>query len=218
MQKRPLNLKEKIKISSLSALGFSFIWVLDKSYRVEKINFNPAQSSVIYAVWHGWQYGLLDIHPRENLHLLVSQSNDGEIIGKISKMLGYSLIRGSRGRGGTEALRKILKVLNEGKNIAYTVDGPRGPIHKVKDGIIKIAQMSQAPVIPLVPAAKWKTGAKSWDKYQIPHLFTKIITVFGDPIYIPKNISEEQGETYRLNLENELFRLKNTAEELLRKA
>jgi len=214
MNERRLHLREKIKITFLSSLAYAAIWVLDSSYRVKKHNFKSEISPVIYAVWHGWQYGLLGIHPRKDVHLLVSRSNDGEIIGRISSLLGYSLIRGSRGRGGTQALREILKVLKKGKKVAYTVDGPRGPIFKVNDGIIKIAQMSGVPIVPLVPAAKHVSSAKSWDRYQIPHLFTPVNTVFGDPIHIPKEINEEQVENYRKQLEDKLFELQKIAESL----
>ena len=213
---RPLNTDEIIKISVLSTVAFSAIWVLDRSYRVEKINFNPNLGPVIYAVWHGWQYGLLDIHPRKNLNLLVSKSNDGEIIGRISSLLGYSLIRGSKGRGGEAAIKEILKALKAGQSLAYTVDGPRGPIFNVKDGIIKIARRAQVPIVPLVPAAKWKSNAKSWDKYQIPHLFTKVVTVFGEPINIPKNINDSETEEYRKHIENTLLNLGNQAEKLIK--
>jgi len=213
---REFHAEEKRKIFLLSSLAFSAIWILDRSYRVEKINFNPELKPVIYAVWHGWQYGLLDIHPRKNLNLLVSKSNDGEIIGRISHLLGYSLIRGSKGRGGEEAIKAILKALKSGQNLAYTVDGPRGPIFNVKDGIIKLARRAQVPIVPLVPAAKWKSNAKSWDKYQIPHLFTKVVTVFGDPILIPKNITDSETEEYRKHIENVLFNLRDQAEEMIK--
>lgn len=206
---------KKIRISTFAPVAYAAVWLHDKSYRVKHYNYNPEMSPVIYAVWHGWQYGLLSVHPRKKLHLLVSKSEDGEFVGRFSQMLGYPLIRGSIKKGGTQALRDILKTLKNGDNVAYTVDGPKGPIHKVKEGIIKIAQLSGAPIVPVVPAAKFKLEAKSWDKYQVPILFSKVANVFGDPIYIPEDINEIQKEEYRLMLENKLFELKEQAESYL---
>lgn len=205
---------EERKIRTLSTAAFLAIWTLDKTYRRKIFNYDP-NFPCIYAVWHGWQYGLLNIFPRKRIHLLVSPSNDGEIITRISENLGYSIIRGSIGRNGSKALRNIIKTLRKGDSIAYTVDGPKGPIFKVKSGVIKIAQMSQIPIVPIVPHATWKTEAPTWDRYQIPFWFTKMVSVCGDPIYIPKDITEEQIEEYRLNLENELFRLQKEAENLI---
>jgi len=211
MTDRKLTLKEKIKIYFAANFAYSYISIMDKSLFTKLINYKPDLSPVIYAVWHGWQYGLLTLPNRENIHLLISNSNDGEIINIISKKLGYPTIRGSKGRGGTQALRKILKTLKKGGSVAYTVDGPKGPVRKVKDGIIQIAQMSQIPIVPVVPAAKHYYQANSWDLYKIPHMFTKTITVFGDPVYIPKDITSEQKEMYRKQLEDKLFELQIVA-------
>jgi lysophospholipid acyltransferase (LPLAT)-like uncharacterized protein len=74
--------------------------------------------------------------------------------------------------------------------------------------------MSGAPIIPVVPSAKRKFTAKSWDKYQVPYLFSPVITMLGDPIYIPKDINDEQKDAYRKQLEEELFRLRDAAEKV----
>jgi len=207
-----------LKVDVLSAICSGIIGTLDKSYRFKKINYKPELSPVIYAVWHGWQYGILSVKKeRGNIHLLVSKSRDGEFIGRISTNIGYKLIRGSKGIDGTKALREIIKVLKNGGNIMYTVDGSRGPIFKVKPGIIKIAQMAQVPIVPLVPEAKWKTNANSWDKYQIPYLFTPSVVVFGDPIHIPKDLDDNKIEYYRELLEVKLFELQKDAQKYLYK-
>lgn len=197
---------EERNVTIASTLAYAGLSVFDKSYIRKNINYNP-ELSCIYAVWHGWQYGLLNIFPRKKLYLLISPSLDGEIISRVSENLGFSTVRGSMKRDGTKALRELLKVLKRGDSIAYTVDGPRGPIFEVKDGIIKIAQMSRKPIIPLVPSVNWKYEAPTWDRYKVPLLFATIKSVFGEPIYVPKHISDEEVEEYRLKLENELFRL-----------
>jgi len=200
--------ERNIKIASTAA--FLGIWSMDKSLRRNIINYDP-DLSCIYACWHGWQYSLLNIFPREKLHLLVSPSNDGEIIARVSKKLGYSLIRGSMKRDGSKALRQILKTLKNGGSLAYTVDGPKGPIFKVKSGVIKIAQMSQKPIVPLVPHANWTFSAPTWDKYHFPIWFTKMVSICGEKIYVPKDASEADIEELRQHLENELFRLHEEA-------
>ncbi len=202
-------LKDKLKINSLYSLIFAPFYSFDVSLRHKKVNYKKDLPPAIYAIWHGRQFGLscIDKKDRHKLSILISKSNDGEIIAKLCDALGYSLIRGSKGRGGAKALREIISALNNGQNIAYTVDGPKGPIYKVKEGIIKIAQLSQSPIIPMVPITKIMIEAKSWDKYQVPYPFVKVTTNFGDPLYVPKEITDEEKEHYRQKLEDKLFEL-----------
>ncbi|MFA6990101.1 MAG: lysophospholipid acyltransferase family protein [Candidatus Gastranaerophilaceae bacterium] len=217
LQEGEKKLSEKVEANTLACGDFSYFFSLDHFSRIKYINYKPEIKPAIYALWHGWQYGLLAMKGKDRkntLNILISQSNDGETIAKTVKWLGFSTIRGSHNRGGTKALREIIKALKNGQTLAYTVDGPKGPIYQVKPGIIKIAQMSQVPIIPFVPYSKPFFEAKSWDKYQIPFfVFSKVTYAFGDPIYIPKDIDDEQLETYRLQLENELHLLDKKARE-----
>jgi hypothetical protein len=199
--------KEEFRVAIASNLASFFMTKFDASYSVERQGFNPDISGVIYAIWHGCQFCLLGIKPRKNLNILISQSNDGEIVARLAKNLGFSSIRGSMGRGGSQAVREILKTLKNGGNIAYTVDGPKGPACIVKQGIIKIAEMSGKPIIPLWGEASWAFQAKSWDSYKVPYPFARLKLYFGEAIFVPKNISDETAEQYRQKLEDEIFRL-----------
>ena len=53
-----------------------------------------------------------------------------------------------------QAFRTMMKRLQLGESIAITPDGPKGPKEKVKEGIIKLAQMTNTPIIPLVWATR----------------------------------------------------------------
>ena len=43
----------------------------------------------------------------------------------------------------------MIKAIENGESIAITPDGPKGPKEIVKDGIIKLAQTTGAPIVPL---------------------------------------------------------------------
>lgn len=202
---------EERKVTRYANLAYGGIKLLDVSCKFKNPNYNPQTKSAIFALWHGWQYGLLGVPSRKDLHLLISPSLDGEIIARVTEKLGFSTVRGSMKRDGSKALRELLKVLKADKAIAYTVDGPKGPICKVKEGVIKIAQMSQKPIIPLVSTVNWKIEINSWDKYKIPLPFATVKNLYGEPIYVPKKLSDDEVKEYRLNLENELFRLQKEA-------
>jgi len=200
----------RFKIVSLSNIAFSYLHILDLCAKRNVINYHPENKPVIYAMWHGCQWGLgvFPLEERKNINILISLSNDGEIISRVVNLMGFSLVRGSQGRNGDRALRNILDKIEKGQNIAFMVDGPLGPKQKVKKGIIKIAQMTQVPIVPLVPYTNQKICINSWDNYQIPyHFFIKASVCFADPIFVPKDITDDEQEEYRLKLENSLFDL-----------
>ncbi len=201
----------KIKYEVISALAAGGLNFLDRANHFEPHNFKQEDQPAIYAIWHGMQYCLGGIPDRKNVYILISKSRDGEIIAYTVKKIGFSTVRGSMGRGGTKATLEIIRILGEGKNVAYTVDGPKGPGHKAKIGVVRIAQMSGKPIIPVNSNSTFRYIFSSWDQYQIPLPFSKMPLVFGDPIYVPGDASDEELEQYRLKVENELFRLREEA-------
>jgi len=202
---------EEKQVTRYANLAYPGIKLLDNSCKFANENYKEDYKSAIFALWHGWQYGLLGVPHRKDLHLLISPSLDGEVIARVTEKLGFSTVRGSMKRDGSKALRELLKVLKAEKAIAYTVDGPKGPICKVKEGVIKIAQMSQKPIIPLVPSVNFKVQINSWDKYKVPLPFASVKNFYGDPIFVPKKLNDEETENYRQQLEDALFSLKQQA-------
>ena len=158
MKVKGLHLEEKtpsqqFRIKLFSDLAFAYLHQLDIQAKKFLVNYKPETSPAIYALWHGYQWGLglFPQEDREKLHILISHSIDGEMIARVCHLMGFSLIRGSHKRGGEQAIRDILSETKTSKNIAFMVDGPKGPKQKVKKGIIKIAKMAQVPIIPIVP-------------------------------------------------------------------
>lgn len=191
-----------LKVKYLPSIIFHIIMSYDVTAKVTKVN-EPVniEGPKIFASWHGRQYCFLHMTDRSKLSLLISKSNDGEIITTVVKRMGFNVIRGSASRGGMTAVRHMLEALNNGTSVAFTVDGPRGPIYDVKIGLIKLAQMSGAPIIPIVPATRTRIIVfSSWDKYNLPFYFSNIHYHYGDPIYIDKDADDEQLEQYRLQV------------------
>jgi len=203
-------LKEQIIIKLLSNIAFSYLHQLDIHAKKHLINYDPNKSPAIYALWHGyqWMLGMFPQEDREKLHILISKSNDGEMIARVCHLMGFSLIRGSHKRDGDKALRDILTETKAGNNIVFMVDGPKGPKQKVKKGIIRIAKMAQVPIIPICAYTPNKFCAKSWDNYQIPNnLWTKASMICGEPINVPQDIDANQEKKLIEKLENSLFDL-----------
>lgn len=204
---------DNLYINFISFFALIYFYFLDLFTRKKIINYRKFNKPVIYAIWHGLQnsVGCFSKEDRENINILISPSNDGEIANRICRMINFNTIRGSHKRRGSQALREIIRALKSGESVIYTVDGPKGPAYKVKNGILKIAQLSGATVVPISAHMKPIVKFNSWDKYELLTFFTSMTLVMGDEIMIPKDCNDEDGEKYRVTIENELYRLKEIA-------
>ncbi|MDD5434170.1 MAG: lysophospholipid acyltransferase family protein [Nitrospira sp.] len=203
----------------LTPLGFVLIYILGITYRKVIVNKDIEKSLLdrgvnpIYALWHGrllffpflyrWQW---------KLYTVVSLSTDGEIIARILRMFGVYVIRGSSYEGGTKAFREMVKVVKNKKSVFITVDGSRGPVFKVHGGVLHLARLGEVPVIPVTYGAEKAIVLKSWDRFIIPMPFTRVAVIYGEPLYIPRELKEEQHEIYRLLLEQRLNEMTTLAD------
>ena len=172
---------------------------------------NKELKPCIYVMWHSDQFCVYGIQDKAHLNVLISNSIDGEIVAYAVEALGFKTVRGSsKKKGAIEASMQMLSRLKEGECVAIMVDGPNGPLHTVKNGAIKLAELSGAPIVPVC----WYSGQKnfvnlpSWDKMTTPLLDVKIVNLYGSPIYIPSNDNEENEIDYKKIIKNSLDDLK----------
>lgn len=184
--------------------------------RIKEVN-NPELKPCIYAMWHAHQCCIHGIEDKGNLNVLISRSIDGEIIARTVQKWGFKVVRGSKGKkGAIEATMQLIDRLKNDECIAMMVDGPRGPAFQVKEGVIKIAKMSGAPIVPVYWYSPWFSFLKlpSWDSFRYPLLFTRLLNLYGEPIYVNSDNTDEQDEEVRIKLEESLNDLANRAPEV----
>lgn len=178
---------------------------------------HPEIGPCIYAMWHGNQFCVYGIPNRGKVNVLVSTSIDGDIITHCANNLGLKTVRGSTARkGAVGGTIQILDRIKKGESAAIMVDGPKGPAGKVKGGIIKIAQMANVPIVPVHWYSPQFNFIKipSWDSMRTPIFFTRIINIYGTPIYIPPNIDAEQEQIYKDKIRQSLCNLEAKAPEI----
>jgi Uncharacterized protein conserved in bacteria len=163
----------------------------------------------IYALWHGYALALAFFGLDRGIVVLVSRFRDGDIADGLLKRFGFETVRGSaeegrEGKGGRSALLKLMELLKEGKNVAITVDGPKGPPFKAKDGAIFLAQKTGAVIIPACVKFEKFLRLNTWDRLVIPYPFTKAQLLVGKEIKVSP---EDAIEDKRRELEEELLRL-----------
>ena len=139
---------------------------------------------------------------RKRTAAVVSASRDGQYIADLISMYGIRSIRGSSSRRGTNALLESVRLMkDEGLNVVFTPDGPRGPRYQMKPGPVMLASLTGAAVCPLSINASRYWSVKSWDGFQIPKPGATLTLVFGKLIHIPAGIEGEELEKWRLEVE-----------------
>lgn len=147
-----------------------------------------AGRGVVFALWHGNLLPPTYRHRGQGIVTLASRSGDGEYITRVLHHWSYHVVRGSSSRGGDTALRELVRLVRAGRSVAITVDGPRGPAGVLKPGVLQIAQLTGAPLVPVGSAASraWRLG--SWDRFLIPKPFARLRVVYGDEQYIARDM------------------------------
>ncbi len=169
----------------------------------------------ITCFWHGRLMMMSYAWPYEpSFHMLISSHADGQLIAKTINRLGFNTLEGSTKRGGSAALRAMVRTLKEGGYVGITPDGPRGPRMQASNGAIALAKLSGVPVLPLsYSASSWKMF-QSWDRFILPSLFTKGVFVWGEPIEVADNADDAAMETARQQLETALMNTTKQADKL----
>lgn len=182
-------------------IGFEEIW--DRVNRGERVIGALYHQDIVLAPY---------AFKGRNILTIASMSRDGEIITRIIEGLGFKVVRGSSSREGGRALRGMIESLKRGDALiaAITVDGPRGPAGKVKEGVILIAKRANAVIYPVICKARRNITLKNWDRTLIPLPFNHLIFRCGRPITVPKDINRRGLERIREEIERRLLTLTHT--------
>ena len=213
----------KLTQKLISLLGSMYVLFVYKTSTIDLKNRKNIESlfkkneSFIYAFWHDQLLMCpLTWDNDSEIKVLISKHRDGDIISKVISILGFGSIRGStnkpsknKNKGSLKAVRQIIKSLNNNISIGISPDGPKGPRHKVSDGIIHIARLSEKEILPVGIGFKKKWILNTWDKFIVPKIFNEICFVWGKPIKVSKN--SRQSLKLKKDLENLMNKLTNEA-------
>jgi len=167
---------------------------------------------VIFALWHNRLALCMRVYHklvrpqrgRDCLAALISASKDGALLAAVLERFGVQPVRGSSSRRGGQALVELISWSKRGYDIAVTPDGPRGPCYTAQEGVLVLAQLTGAPIIPVSCQLGWKIRVKSWDRFQIPLPFSTCELSFGEPIRIAREATPAERSKLRQHLEDVL--------------
>ncbi len=170
----------------------------------------------IVALWHQNMFPMLTWCINTRFTTIISKSKDGDFMAYTAETFGHVPARGSSSRGGKEALLEVIKEMKKGLPATMAIDGPRGPIYKVKPGTIEMARQTESAIIPWTCSSSSYWQFNSWDKMKLPKPFSKIVIIFGEPIWVDKNISTENFTKTQDELAEKIHQLTLTAESVLK--
>ena len=159
-----------------------------------------AARPLIYCVWHGrilmvpWVNARLRrTHGARAVSVMTSRSRDGGLVGGYVRRFGLDVVRGSSSRGGVTALRALVTAVRAGRDVALVPDGPRGPRGQLGPGVVALAGLTGAPVVPVGFAARPANRLATWDAFLVPAPFARAAVVFGAATTIARDADRERA-------------------------
>lgn len=147
---------------------------------------------IIYAFWHGRILMATYFWRNRGIVVMTSRSREGDYIARLIRLFGYGAARGSSSRGGRRALVEMIRELRRNSDVAFTIDGPRGPRYVAKPGAAWLAAKTGHAVMPFHISCRRSWVLSSWDRFHIPLPFTQALVLIHEPVLVRSEASEEE--------------------------
>jgi lysophospholipid acyltransferase (LPLAT)-like uncharacterized protein len=214
-----LKWSRRIQIPIIAALVYSVIRVLGPTLRFEVLGWHHAEKvyadkkQCIWAFWHRVIIPIVWWYRNHGVVVMNTTAFDGQWTRKVIEWLGFGTAQGSSSRGGLRGLAVMARRIEEGKDCAFTIDGPRGPRYIAKPGPVMLARKTGAPIMVFhVGVNRGRTFEKTWDHFLLPKLFARAVIFFAPPIFVPRDASVELMDAKHAEMQKELERVRDIAE------
>jgi lysophospholipid acyltransferase (LPLAT)-like uncharacterized protein len=167
---------------------------------------------LILCFWHRAIFSSTWVFRMQNIGVITSQSFDGEYIARIISAFGYVPIRGSSSRGGLRALLESRRILEKRRTVAFTTDGPRGPLYVTKPGPVLLASKTGVPMVAFHIALEKAWLLHSWDHFMIPKPFSRALLCMSAKMEIPAELEGARLDKFHAELQEAQDRVRQFAE------
>lgn len=159
-----------------------FTWRVRLIEPLEMVDRLKNREPFVLAHWHGDELVLLHLIGKYRIATIASTSKDGESMNTLIRFVGGVTSRGSSTRGAVQALKGLVRLVQEGHNTSFAVDGPKGPIYKVKPGVFEVSRICKAPIFwsGVYADRAWRFE-KSWNKTYLPKPFARVYIEWHGP-------------------------------------
>jgi lysophospholipid acyltransferase (LPLAT)-like uncharacterized protein len=208
---RRFTLGQRIILSMIVWGGSTLIRLIGATLRVcvSREEGAPAREArpVIASSWHSCIIPSTYICRNLGIRVMSSNSYDGEYMGRIAIKFGFVPVKGSSSRNAVRALLGLRRALQEGWTVSFTLDGPRGPRHKVKPGPVALGRATGVPLAMFHIAVDKAWVLNTWDRLMIPMPFSRAMMRIGKSIPVPADARDEDLERYQAQLQESLDRV-----------
>jgi lysophospholipid acyltransferase (LPLAT)-like uncharacterized protein len=211
---------QRFQILVAAWLGYLAVALIGRTLRWEIFgweNWEAAERAgkrIIYTFWHREIFAATWFWRRRGIVVMTSQNFDGEYIARIIRKHGYGAARGSSSRGGVRALVEMRKAMRQGRDAAFTIDGPRGPRFVAKAGSVMLAKATGSAILCFHIALKRAfVFRRSWDQTQFPRPFTRAAAFIAPPIWVRADADEEEQARKLAEVQQALDELRRRGEE-----
>lgn len=215
---RPLSSFRRAQIPIISGAAYAFARVTGPTLRYEVLGWKNIERvhgqnrRCVYSFWHQTIFLAMWWWRHRGVVAMTSGNFDGQILGSALKRLGFDTTFGSSSRGGLRGLSVLAKRLEQGHDVAFAADGPRGPRYMAKPGPVILARRSGCPIVGFhLFAEHAHIFEKAWDLFQLPRPFSRVVLVIGSPIEVPDETGRDLIERKQADLQGSLERARDTA-------
>ncbi len=213
----------RMQIPVIAALVYWIVRLIGPTLRLEvvgiqnAIQFRTAGKPTIGTFWHRCIFPAVWIWRGRGIVVLNTIHFDGQWTRRVVERLGFGTVQGSSTRGGVSGLTGLAKYIEEGRHVAFTVDGPRGPRFVAKPGPVILARRTGKPISIFHIGLKWAiTFKNTWDLFQLPIPFTRAVMFVAPPISVPSDGGNETMKQKQDEVQAALERVRDLAESWFR--
>jgi lysophospholipid acyltransferase (LPLAT)-like uncharacterized protein len=217
---RAFRLGERVQIWLASWAGWLAVLLIGRSLRWEVYGWENWEAAttkgqgIIYTFWHREIFSACWFWRRRGIVVMTSQNFDGEYIARIIRKHGYGAARGSSTHGASQALTEMIECLRNGRDAAFTIDGPRGPRYVAKRGSVMLSKATGAAILCFhVALRRAYVFRRTWDLTQFPHPFAQAAMFIAPPIVVSPQAGEEEQAEKLKQVQNTLDDLRRQGEE-----
>ncbi len=210
---------QRVEIPLIAGAGYWLVRSLGPTLRFEVLGWQHAERTYaagrrcIFSFWHRSIFPIMWWARHRGIVVMNSTNFDGQWTRRVIERLGYDTAQGSSTRGGLRGLAVMAQRLEQGLDVAFTIDGPRGPRYVAKPGPVMLARRTGCSIVVFhVGLERGYTFQKTWDLFQIPYPFSRAVIFFGPPIKVPADAGHELMVGKHAEMQAGLERVRDLAE------
>jgi lysophospholipid acyltransferase (LPLAT)-like uncharacterized protein len=209
----------RMQIPAIAWAAYRFVQLIGPTLRFEivgvanAIQIRDTGEPGIGAFWHRCIFPAIWMWRNRGIVVLNTVNFDGQWTRRVIERLGFGTAQGSSTRGALEGLMVMAQRLEEGRHVAFTIDGPRGPRYVAKPGPVILARRTGRPISVFhIGLERAHTFKKSWDLFQLPYPFSRALMAVAPPIRVPTDADGDTLKRKQAEMQTALERVRDVAE------